>query len=872
LETILFLRNLIKIKWRIGGTEGKITKEILKNESDKQFQKIALSSFQNGEKYSKEYLVFHKPFQIEGHRLAVKTAFFLEKSDDERICVSPVPNTRLVVFFPTERNTFLNFFIHGPFKTTPNRENIPMHDAQNQKILSLLSDLVAESIPTIRDIGLLDVSFLEVLPIKCDLSEEIIFQTVFQKVKEKFLSGEKLLPTADKRFDSTENVLLARGKDLIKLLNRKEFLRILFNKEKWLDANITIDRTKELRDYLINELSINEVDFPDFAKNISEDFMQKVDDKWIINFYRHLSSRSDLWEKPYWYSWYRGILRQKPIIRLIDNSHINPCDENDRIQVFFPSETDSGYYTIKEIFFENEESRTFLEQLGVTQPDIFSELRQIVLPKYGTSNPSVDFYEYSRDLKKLYVAFTSENTDQKNELAEEIKEFYIVLAEENSSNNSVFLKPEDVYIPSNDLLEFFHGFTSAFFISSKIKKDFKNLNEFENFFLSIGCHLFPKRFQIPSRLNWEEKKFLREKKMTGWFTREEKPVDFDLDGLDNFLKNLTLERSLLLWNFLLYFVQKSTGTNKDSFFKGVYSWFYYTEYSASFDSVFLKTLRETPWLFDKGEVLHPPSEMDLESLHDQYKKNDENVEFLIDHEILRFRSDEIKRIEEKYKGRLISNEEYEELQRLKEEHLAREMETAQAFQEDAWSPEFAPDEVTPHAFQDSPVEIDSPDLRGQRPSIIIGDETYYSEVPTEEDVIEDDFSPLKIKKIGRWGEEFVNRFLLQIIIEDPELEVYWLNEDGDVGKGYDFIISKDGFDFEYIEVKTKLVENPRLIKITGPQWEFARKLYNHDEGEKYKLYIVKNAGSNSAGIRILENPVKLWKEGKIYAHPVNLKL
>jgi len=63
-----------------------------------------------------------------------------------------------------------------------------------------------------------------------------------------------------------------------------------------------------------------------------------------------------------------------------------------------------------------------------------------------------------------------------------------------------------------------------------------------------------------------------------------------------------------------------------------------------------------------------------------------------------------------------------------------------------------------------------------------------------------------------------------------------------------------------------------ILNITGPQWELARKLYNENNGDKYKIYIVKNAGTENAKIEILENPTKLWKDGKLYAHPVRFRL
>ena len=90
--------------------------------------------------------------------------------------------------------------------------------------------------------------------------------------------------------------------------------------------------------------------------------------------------------------------------------------------------------------------------------------------------------------------------------------------------------------------------------------------------------------------------------------------------------------------------------------------------------------------------------------------------------------------------------------------------------------------------------------------------------------------------------------------------------------GYDFVIKKNASDVEYIEVKTKTEEKPEFIEVTGTQWEFARKLFEQNEGEKYSFFVVSNAGKENVKIHKLKNPIKLWKEGKLYAHPVNFKL
>jgi len=73
-------------------------------------------------------------------------------------------------------------------------------------------------------------------------------------------------------------------------------------------------------------------------------------------------------------------------------------------------------------------------------------------------------------------------------------------------------------------------------------------------------------------------------------------------------------------------------------------------------------------------------------------------------------------------------------------------------------------------------------------------------------------------------------------------------------------------------VKSREEESPELITITGAQWQSASSLFDQGEGDKYSIYIVENAGKTNATVKKIQNPVKKWREGKLYAHPINLKL
>ena len=134
---------------------------------------------------------------------------------------------------------------------------------------------------------MLSVSFLETLPIDRNYFTEIIYSVIYNKVKDRLLSNKALLPTNNKKFATVKNVLLARGKELPDMLNSSD-LKILFNKSEWLDTSITADKTRLLREYLINDLEIKEVDFENFAGNITANFIKRKTDSWLINFYKNL--------------------------------------------------------------------------------------------------------------------------------------------------------------------------------------------------------------------------------------------------------------------------------------------------------------------------------------------------------------------------------------------------------------------------------------------------------------------------------------------------------------------------------------------------------------------------------------------------------
>lgn len=860
LKTLLFLNNIKTIKWE---TEAKTGEYVRFSVIKKKFygvKEIKIISKAGEQTIREDFLVLSKPVKIDSHNLKVEIAYRVS-NDTKKKTIIKEKDTRLVSFFPTEKVTYLNFLVQGPFKTTPNRENIPLEDRQNKILINATSDLVADSIEIVKALGMLNVSFLETLPIDRNYIDELIYSEIYKKVKAKLLSNKALLPTSNKKYATVKNVLLARGKELPDILNSSD-LKILFNKSEWLDISITADKTRLLREYLLNDLEIKEVDFENFAANITANFIKRKTDSWLINFYKNLLKQQSLWEKETYYNRKGGVLRRKPIIRLSDREHIEPFDKDGNIQVYLPGESKSKYKTIHDSLIKDKYSYKFLLELGISTPDIFSEIKEFLIPKYSQENLDIADEEYYEDIEKLLLAFNTPNPEKKDDLLQVLKELPIIYGRNSVSGEQFLITPEESYIPSCDLINYFDKFDKVYFVSDEFDQKLPQWKtNIQEFFLDIGCENKPRRIVIDSTLTSKEKESLRKRNYESRISSEIHVLDYDIEGLSNFLINIDTEKSAVFWNWLLSHMQSFEYHDKRLFFYGEYKWYYYTAHFQRFESTFLKILKRSKWLYDDNNTQYYPHEVSISVLSDKYNKTDNNIDVLTD--VLGFQTDEIKRIEEKTGKRVILMDEQEY-----EEYLAQKKGKEDAGEN--WNPEVEPDNIPSKKENLNLSYIETKDLRGQNTD---GNEDS-GDKDTDSDHEESDtkINSKHLKDIGYWGERYVQKYLLEEYENAANVKIIWLNKEENVGKGYDFVVISEGKEIEYIEVKSKTDDSKRLVVITGTQWEFARKLYNEKEGDKYSIYIVTNAGTSNAKIHAISNPVKLWYEGKLYAHPVNLKL
>lgn len=378
--------------------------------------------------------------------------------------------------------------------------------------------------------------------------------------------------------------------------------------------------------------------------------------------------------------------------------------------------------------------------------------------------------------------------------------------------------------------------------------------------------------KIPKRIKFETNTSNSEyQSIKQYSTKPDKIIDYNIDCLENNLNNISLETSLLLWEYILQYANNDSNSYwQPKFYEGKYEFFFRTEQSEKFEAKFIKLLKLNKWLYDKENNLVEINDITIDELNVLYKKDDENVEIL--ERLFEFKLDDIKKFEENHPNlAIIDKDEHEEFKQYQEQKKKSEK---QEIENNEWEEKINPNDININDIEilNNDTTIETNDLSNQQNN---------TNSTTESDSNATDFDsnnnqPKVSKKtkdaIGNWGEKFIYKILQNKYSKENGFIVKWGNQDNNISKGYDFVILKDNKEVLYIEVKSKVDEKPQWILITGTQWEWARKLYNQHQGEKYQIYVVSNVNTENPKLRIITNPTKEWRDGRLKAHPVNFEL
>lgn len=811
LSSLIFLHNLKDIAYRTRDFCG----EYLRDERkilDGLICINAIGQSDRGQIESKSFLVFSDKSN-NGQR--VEIAFLY----DDKKGIVPIKNnldTKLFVYFPTEKETKLSFLLNGNFKTTPARDNILENDGHNKALVVLAADLIEKAMEVLKEQGLCNVHLLESLPIQpSNFPIGTMFFPIFERTK-RLLKERKFLPATSGNFIDATEAKIARSFDLIDLLPNNA----------WISKEITENKTRELFEYLSGTLGVKVITPETFARYISDGSIDLNDksDEWFVRFYAFLDEHESLF-KPAQGRNPEGILFSKAIFTT-ETNELKTKDE-----VFLPAENiRNDWPTIKSSIVANEAAMAFLQK-HLRKPNKVDSIIDRISKKYTEPVFDIDDSEYESDLKDVLGILKGESLDDKKRIEDTIRDCRIIRCEDG-----IFRKAEEVYQPLTTLKEWFKYSNGVFFADIKIfNKNDMNLLNLSN---------------LPRRIRTEEPP------KCGWVYGSAGyggcyRNNYKLHGAENFLDNLNINNVKDFSEIICASYDKE----KD-FFEAKEKYYYYRYNEKTYKNKICELLEDRAWILGKDRALYKPYEITKEDISEDVS--------CVRKLQLNFKSSKEKEIEDLLaeKGMcIVRKEDYNEyvewVKKHKNPNKLQESKKCES-NEKQWRPSCSPSNIK--SFSTGKLDP-IPEDRGSG-NIYRTNLNKTLSFKGKNDVVSEKSVEDK-KAVGKWGEEAVEKYLKEV---EGVTEIKKLNTEDEIGTGRDFEVYRNNKLEKIIEVKstTEYLLKSETFKISGKQWETGRR-----ENDMYWIYIVFGAGSDNPEIIPIQNPIMKWKNGEIEANPVN---
>lgn len=856
-ENLLFLDNIKEVTFSYNGEEQKLkikksSKKITAPYKDRFEVTEATAEDKEG---SWSFLIIKSKREIQGTKHKAQIAFRMDEEEKGFIKT----NGNIFVFFPTSEQSDFSFFIHAPYKTTTSRETIDFDDKDNKEITKKLAELIADSLPLIRDLNLLTPHFLnKLLPFDKEKQKEP-YMTVHKAVVQK-LETDRLLPGfRDGEYLYAKESLYPEKKKIAYLLNSEEISKQLKGSYDWLSDKIQPD--------VCSLLCIKKFTLSDFADMVGEEFIKRKPYKWLDSLYKFILDDEYKYKLSYLLSdGTLRLLKEKPIVPLQNGKenrrYVSPFDRESELQVFMPysndsSEKQSSFHIIDTEILKYESAKRFFDKINIDEPNEIDEIKKSILTKYKNGSRA-DEREYKKDILFIAYIYSQDKDEKRQEIVELLKTFPIILTE-----NKDFITPpsdgEAVYLPSDEVRTWFGG-NKEISIVKKIWQDGKEEEKIIALLRGLNCS---EKIKLFHNKKWKGKDRPCGRQCYKKAQQNDFNPCFYIDGLEHSLAkaNINLDRSNILWKILLQNPSYLKGTivrarTRKDLVDG-------NGTPENICSKAGKIIFGSDWLYNKKSKLIPRDSLDKSSskdLHDSYFKGDGVVRYnlicALGMEKELYTAEEVdkknKKIAELEKDKKIDKLKIAELEKKLEESTSRYASGAP----EKWKPEREPDGLSKvsKAITPEPAQFNRSSQQNSQPN---EDEDSYSQpkVPS--------------KEVGDWGEEEVFEKLKE---KYPSEEVEWVNNNGEASKPFDILIKRNGKPGIYVEVKTTEGSSPHTFRITSAQWNHARKCQSGEIHGEYHIYAVFNAGKKESSISVLKNPVEEFKNDKLDAHPLGLKL
>jgi hypothetical protein len=437
-NTLLFLSHICKIEYLLPDGSSSTIERI-----EHQNGHIEITASQPGkENTSTHWQIFNKDVEVidedkktKSCRIAI--AYSLAKEDGKykraKWKIVPLDHGQVSIYFPAEKETSnLRFHIHAPFASTVARDSV--RDCQaNNDLRDHLKDLIVESLVTIRDKKMLDVSFLAVLPNPLDNLPDF-YEPIRQAIVEE-MNEQALTPTYTKTHAPAK--YLYQAKASLKGLLSNDDIKFLvdLNDEplQWASARAMQGTNTER---FMTGLAITKWDIDEFLKLLEDKL--SVNPRWNHDYSSRitkpdedciawLAEKSLPWHQQLYALLYTDCLQNAGSINFtnlikllyLKIVRLSNGDYGQGEDCYFPSadvEQDDGLkrvhaetYTTGTNQSEQAHAKKFLEEIGVREIGEAEQVEAILKQRYMQTNHNPQ----KKDLKR-FVALLEKEPDKKS--------------------------------------------------------------------------------------------------------------------------------------------------------------------------------------------------------------------------------------------------------------------------------------------------------------------------------------------------------------------------------------------------------------------------------------------------------------------------
>lgn len=641
---LLFLLNLTDISFEISGVLGLYGKTVEeKHDFDgttTEFIRLTQNDGDNRDNLYDNMLWLFSRYDEKGHKYSV--GFFVDAEGHL------IPKTHYAFcFFPTKVGSGLNFIIHAPFLLNDNREGIQAGVQHNIDMISLLSELAADSLIFLKEIGLtkkmplIDDNIFDIVPYDessftdVNRKNEISFKPFHTAMKVTFES-EPIIPSSD-GYVATENAYWAFVPQLAELFSNEQLASLTKNAyAKWVFTSFGRQDTRRKNEALtayIDSITTVWLDEGKILKGwsledgaaydgVTPEFIESQPIEWLHRFYKWIAETKGRTE----------LIPTKPVFLDQDGKAAAAFDAKKQAILFLPTEDGSGYATVNEALLRNEDTLAFIKQLGISEPSLRDEIYNIILPQYKDSVP-INTRPHFKKFFRYYQ--TCSQTEAKSFLPL-IKECAFVLYTSADDEAQYRGKARALYFPFEPLQQWFQPKPDSKFVSFDEYLELvgeEKKEELVSFFTDLGVKDVPRI--LLRQLSYQEAHEIKSiwPRSTGSTEWRENFIDGCKELIEKTVNEQSVSKSCLIWSQLLKLLElgrlNENYWSQDSVWYGKYKYFYYSSRSDNFESSESIRLRTQPWLLNNAGEFVSASELTVQTLHPQYDvSRDETVELL----------------------------------------------------------------------------------------------------------------------------------------------------------------------------------------------------------------------------------------------------